>query len=827
VKNVADIYALSPMQRLMLLHAKSAGRGEDVLFNQIVYTISGSLNQEAYRRAWQLIVDRHPALRTIFVWKDAAEPVQVVRELAELPWSEQDWRTLSPGEQELELERLLRADRDEGFDLLRAPLMRLALIQIADHQHWLVWSSHHLIIDRWCIGVIFNELKTAYEAFINNISPHIVPAPRYRDYIAWIAGQSESKAREFWRQWFTGTGPRLLVSGSPNDVDTLLSRASVTVEKDTILELQHLARANDLTQGTLITAAWAVVLSAITGSDDVVFGLTVSGRPADLQGVERTVGCFINNVPFRVQFNDATPVTAWLLGLQESQLMLKPFEYASPVQIRSWSNIAGSGPLFDSLLVLQAPVEYSPPPGLDIVLSRGGMQTGYPISLGAVTGSGDLRLIMTYDRRVVSPDLAAQLVEGLRNVLQALPGAGDMVLSHLRDAARIRPSLTPAARIPTQVAKRTRSYVPPRSAAEHSLAHIWSEVLGISAIGVEDRFFEIGGDSISSLQLLSLLEQRMGKSLSIGFLLGNPSVTQMAEELGSDSIDSSTDPVLLPINPHGKQPPFFYAHGIFGDISSLTNMVPMFSPDQPVYGLQAAGLHPDLEPDSTIEQMAQRYVRSIREVQPDGPYYIGGFCFGGVLAYEIARTLEQQGEKTALLAIIEGVAPRQFHNRQSILSPKRLTEVKFSGEYWLNGYEEFGGRQVARRLKHIMGLNSGKPQRAGRNEVFDNMVEFNEFELARPESQFELREINRQAINSFTPLPYGGHVTLFLGRHMHIGRTLFHTVDPHRGWGNLAAGGVTIHYVEGSHIGLLRRPFVIDLAQKLQAAIQQARIGET
>ena len=823
MKNVADIYALSPMQRLMLLHATSAGKGTDVLFNQIVYTISGSLNQAAYRRAWQLVVDRHPALRTIFIWRDEADPVQVVRERVELPWTEQDWRDLAPRDRELELDRLLRCDRAEGFDLLRAPLMRLALIQITDDQHWLVWSSHHLIIDRWCIGLIFNELKTSYEAFTENVSPYMVPAPRYRDYIAWIAEQSESEAREFWQQRFTGAGPRLLVTGSGDEVDAELIRASVKVEKDTMLKLQHCASANDLTLGTLISAAWAVVLSAITGSDDVVFGLTVSGRPADLQGVERTVGCFINNVPFRVQFSDSGPVIPWLLGLQDMQLELKSFEYVSPVQIKAWSSIAISGPLFNSLLVLQVPVEYSPPPGLDIELLRGGMQTGYPISLGAVTGTDDLRLVLTYDPQAVSSALATQLVEGLGYVLQALPEAGDMVLSDLRDATRITPPLTPASTVPIRDVKRTRPYVPPRSAAELSLAHIWSEVLGVTPIGVEDRFFESGGDSISTLQLLSLLQERMGKSLSIGFLLGNPSVTQMAQELGSNSIDSSTDPVLLPINPHGEQPPFFYAHGIFGDISSLTNMVPMFSPDQPVYGLQAAGLHPDLEPDRTIEQMAQRYVRSIRQVQPDGPYYVGGFCFGGVLAYEIARTLEQQGEKTAFLAIIEGVAPRQFHRRQSILSRQRLTEVKYSGEYWLNGYEEFGGRQVGRRVKRILGLNSGKPQRTGRNEVFDNMVDFDEFELARPESQFELKEINRQAINSFTPLAYGGHVTLFLGRHKHIGHTLFQTIDPQRGWGNLAAGGVTMRYVQGSHIGLLRQPFVIDLAQQLQEALRLSR----
>ncbi len=200
MKNVADIYALSPMQQLMLLHAKTAVSEQDVLFNQIVYRLHGQLHAEAYKKAWQLLVDRHSALRTIFVWQDGKEPLQVVREKVILPWAELDWRHLPTAVQQEELEKVLAADRAQGFNLLSAPLMRLTLIQLAEHDYKLIWSSHHLIIDRWCIGILFDELKIAYDAITADTLPSLAPAPRFSDYIAWLAEQDLAEAKAYWHE---------------------------------------------------------------------------------------------------------------------------------------------------------------------------------------------------------------------------------------------------------------------------------------------------------------------------------------------------------------------------------------------------------------------------------------------------------------------------------------------------------------------------------------------------------------------------------------------------------------------------------------------------
>ncbi len=814
MKNVADIYALSPMQQLMLLHAKTSENEQDVLFNQIVYRVSGQLNVEAYRRAWQLMVDRHPALRTMFVWQDGKEPLQVVREQVKLPWAQDDWHELPTAEQEKELDTLLAADRAEGFDLLRPPAMRIKLIKLADEQYWLLWSSHHLIIDRWCIGILFGELKTAYEAYAADVYPALAPAPRYRDYISWLGEQNEEKARAYWQESLQDLAARPLPLQVPTGENVeSLGNVKIVLHSETWDVIQRFALENGLTPGTLITAAWAVILGAATGVDDALFGLTVSGRPVELPDIGKTVGCFINNVPLRVTLDSEPSVIAWLQTLQDRQLELQAYQYASPAQIQAWSDIKTFGPLFDTLVVLQAPVDLPMPARLVIKFNRGGMQTGFPISLGAVPGKDSLRLTLTYDRQRAPEQLVKQMASALQHVLQAMPELQAKPLPALRAQARVDAPAEPVITLAERKRVGERPYIPPRTAAELALAQIWAEVLGLPRVGIEDKFFDLGGDSINVMQLFTVIEERMGKRLPISLLFRDPTVAQMAQELGNGLTGLPADSILEPLNQDGTRPPFFYAHGVFGDVLNLTNVAPLLNADQPLYGLQAVGLHPDCEPDRTIEEMASRYIEAIMRIQPSGPYYLGGYCFGGVVAYEIARQLEELGEKTALLAIIEGSAPREYHNKLPFYNRQRLQITRQSAPYWIRGNQEFGGWQLRQRLQKKLGHNNG-------NVELDNLADFN---ATRPEIQHRIKEINEEAFKAYVPQPYGGKVTFLRASCMRIKHTLFGKIDPQRGWGTLTNGRVEIRYVDGTHVSILTNPYAADLAAHLTSALQHAQ----
>ena len=209
-KNIEDIYSLSPMQEGMLFHTLYAPES-GVYFEQTAYTIHGHFNVPAFKQAWERVVERHPILRTLFHWKGRDEALQVVRQRVRLPWTQQDWRGLPPAEQENRLESVLKADRERGFDLSEAPVMRLALIQSAEDAYYFILSRHHLLLDRWSVSIVFKEVFAFYEAFNRGQDLHLEPSLPYRDYIAWLREQDLSQAAMFWRQTLKGfTAPTVL-----------------------------------------------------------------------------------------------------------------------------------------------------------------------------------------------------------------------------------------------------------------------------------------------------------------------------------------------------------------------------------------------------------------------------------------------------------------------------------------------------------------------------------------------------------------------------------------------------------------------------------------
>ena len=198
-----DFYPLSCMQQGMLFNALSAP-GTGLQVEQTTYAICGRLDVAAFGRAWQSVVDRHPVLRTTFVWSGLKEPVQVVRNKVALPIEQGDWRAIAPDDQAQRLEAFLTADRARGFDLSSGPLLRLAVFHVAEEQYRFVFSCHHIILDGWSGPLLDRELWLHYEAAVNGTHVEL-PRPRpFRDYIGWLRRQDRVAAEKFWRETFAG-----------------------------------------------------------------------------------------------------------------------------------------------------------------------------------------------------------------------------------------------------------------------------------------------------------------------------------------------------------------------------------------------------------------------------------------------------------------------------------------------------------------------------------------------------------------------------------------------------------------------------------------------
>ncbi len=354
---IEAIYPLSPMQEGMLFHTLYAP-GSGVYCVQLNYTLQGRLNVAAFQQSWQQVMQRHAVLRTMFMWERRENPLQVVRRQVKLPWTEYDWRGVSPEAQQNQLEALLQADRQQEFDPAKAPLMRLRLIRLAEESYQFVWSFHHLLLDGWSVSRLIEEVFTLYKAYQLGQAAALAASQPYQSYIAWLQRQDLSQAEAFWRQTLAGfthptplpfdhTPNQQLQAGSDYAIQELKLSLATTAA------LQALARQQQLTLNTLIQGAWAILLSRYSGQTEVLFGAVVSGRPATLTEVETIVGLFINTLPVRVQVSPQAPLTEWLKTLQAHQIEARHYDYAPLPQIQGWSEVARGQNLFESILVFE------------------------------------------------------------------------------------------------------------------------------------------------------------------------------------------------------------------------------------------------------------------------------------------------------------------------------------------------------------------------------------------------------------------------------------------------------------------------------------------
>ncbi|MGF1737867.1 amino acid adenylation domain-containing protein [Photobacterium satsumensis] len=352
--HIDDIYALTPTQQGMLFHSLYQ-QGSGVYVNQFRCRFGDGFELDAFQEAWGRLIGRHEVLRTGYVWQELAAPVAVVQSRPDIRWTELDWRHMPTAEQEQALEAWLNADREQGFDLTQAPLMRLSLIRMADDVVQFVWSHHHILMDGWSMAQLFKELFTDYAYASEFLQVPTFRYHAYRGHIEWLSDQDPQAANAYWREQL-GTFaeptplPRDTARGAataPNNERHQCLSASQT------RQLEQFARQHHITLNSLVQGAWALLLHRYSGCRDIVFGSTVSGRTAELTGVEEMVGLFINTLPVRFDIDPDQPLLEWLQEIQLAQAGMRQFEYSSLAEIKGLTNVPLDLPLFESIVVFE------------------------------------------------------------------------------------------------------------------------------------------------------------------------------------------------------------------------------------------------------------------------------------------------------------------------------------------------------------------------------------------------------------------------------------------------------------------------------------------
>jgi amino acid adenylation domain-containing protein len=327
----------------------------------------------------------------------------------------------------------------------------------------------------------------------------------------------------------------------------------------------------------------------------------------------------------------------------------------------------------------------------------------------------------------------------------------------------------------------------PRNALETQLVKIWESVLGTSPVGIRQTFFELGGHSLLAVRLMHRIEREIGKRLPITALLEAPTVERLAEVIGKEEASEEWSS-LVAIQPEGWRPPFFLVHGVGGTVLRFYDLARHLGADQPVYGLQARGVNGKHPCHSRVQDMAAHYLTEIRHLQPQGPYYLGGYSLGGSVALEMARQLREEGEEVGVLALLDTFA--------GTYRSKRELFVKF---LTLPGSE---------KLYHV--------RRKGR--LFGKSVRKTLAMARLPRVLKEVREACSQAAKQYVAQPYVGKVTLF-----HAKEKSLSSENPYETWKDLALGGLELHEVPGGHGSIVDEPAVTFLAENLKACLERAQ----
>ncbi|MGY2164234.1 non-ribosomal peptide synthetase [Pseudomonas tolaasii] len=430
---IEDVYPLTPMQEGLLLHTLLEP-GTGLYYMQDRYRINSALDPERFAQAWQAVIARHEALRASFCWNVGEDMLQVIHKPGSTPIEYLDWSNDPEAEHEPRLQALLKAEREAGFDLLNQAPFHLRLIRVGEARYWFMMSNHHILIDAWCRSLLMNDFFEIYMALGEGRDAQLATPPRYRDYIAWLQRQNLAEARQWWQQNLQGFERTTPI---PSDRPFLREHAGhsggmVVGDCYTRLDaregahLRELAQAHQLTVNTFAQAAWALVLRRLSGDRDVLFGVTVAGRPVEMPEMQRTVGLFINSIALRVKLpedDQRCSVRQWLSGLLDSNMQLREYEYLPLVTIQEHSELPKGQPLFDSLFVFEnAPVEVSVldrAQSLNATSDSGRTHTNFPLTAVCYPGD-DLGLHLSYDKRYFDETTVQGMLGEFKRLLLAL-----------------------------------------------------------------------------------------------------------------------------------------------------------------------------------------------------------------------------------------------------------------------------------------------------------------------------------------------------------------------------------------------------------------------
>jgi thioesterase domain-containing protein/NRPS condensation-like uncharacterized protein len=653
--------------------------------------LTGPLALGALERSLDAIVDRHEALRTTFdVCRGA--PVQVIKSSCAIRLQTVDMSTNSGPALEAQAYSFAREESQKPFDLKNGPLLRAALLRLGAEQHILICTMHHIVSDGWSAELLIRELTEHYAAFVAGRAPSLKPlAMQYSDFAVLqrhlIRSEGVEQQLSFWRRTLAGA-PVLhdfpCDRARPERPTYAGANQTLQLDNELVADLRQFARHQGTTFFTLLVATFLVLLFKYGKRKDILVGIPVSGRsPVE---TEALIGFFVNTLVLRTSISENQTFDDVLFHVRESLLDAMshqdvPFEWI--VDAVQAPRGLGYNPLFQIMFAtFRAAVQSR----------QFGELTAMPYFVESSTSRFDLSvniiegLDMTwcvqaeYSTELFDGTRIASMLEAYRTLLRSILTSSrrrlsDLQISHSAGGLQSITSDTaprPSADSPTNpvtpsgldLARRnialkiTQRANTPIDDVEGKLIDIWQRFLKASPIGVKDDFFALGGNSLLAIALVSEVNRTFGKILPVSSLFRDATIRSMAKRLRGQPASRSS---FVPLNGTGTKPPLFavgWCHE-YRDLSrALGKDQPFYQMD--VYALQEERVIVEAPLFTTVQAIANCFVREILSLQSFGPYFLAGRCEGSIVALEIARQLQGQGHQIGALMQFDTPATGYF-----------------------------------------------------------------------------------------------------------------------------------------------------------------------
>ncbi|WP_025028876.1 non-ribosomal peptide synthetase, partial [Caldalkalibacillus mannanilyticus] len=431
IGEIENIYRLTPMQKGMLFHSQMDPQS-GAYFDQLVFTMRGHLSVDLFRKSFHTLMQRHAVLRTNFYSSWREEPFQIVYRKKNSDFYFEDLCQMSEDESAKYTQHFIEEDKKKGFALEQDALMRLSILRVKEREYTFIWSSHHILMDGWCMPILTKELFEMYFAYQNQQEPNLEMIPSYSAYIEWLEKQDNQIAANYWKEYLANYEQQTLLPQRKQQKTTegyVSEKVSFDLGKSLTERIDQVTKQYQVTMNTLIQAAWGVLLQKYNNADDVVFGSVVSGRPAEIPGIEKMIGLFINTIPVRIHGSAEEAFDDLMRRVQAQAIASQEYDYYPLYEIQAQTEQKQN--LINHILVFENfPVEEemehqadqwsaTDEEELDITDASAVEQTNYDFNVTVIPGN-EIRIRIEYNSLVYDAQILNQIQNHFIHLLEQI-----------------------------------------------------------------------------------------------------------------------------------------------------------------------------------------------------------------------------------------------------------------------------------------------------------------------------------------------------------------------------------------------------------------------